>query len=42
MTATKRPMPVGLWVRLMVRLWLTTVRLRIAHYPDIHHRHEHR
>jgi hypothetical protein len=28
--AAKRTMPVGLWVRLMVRLWLTTMRLRIA------------
>ena len=30
MTAAKRTMPVGLWARLMVRLWLTTMRLRIA------------
>jgi hypothetical protein len=29
MTAATK-MPVGLWVRLMVRLWLTTMRLRIA------------
>jgi hypothetical protein len=29
MTAAKT-MPVGLWARLMVRLWLTTMRLRIA------------
>jgi hypothetical protein len=28
--ATKRTMPVGLWDRLMVRLWLTTIQLRIA------------
>jgi hypothetical protein len=28
--AAKRTMPVGLWVRLMARLWLTTMRLRIA------------
>jgi hypothetical protein len=28
--AAKRTMPVGLWGRLMVRLWLTTMRLRIA------------
>jgi hypothetical protein len=28
--ATKRPMPVGLWIRLMVRLWRTTMRIRIA------------
>jgi hypothetical protein len=30
MIAAKRTMPVGLWIRLMVRLWLTTMRLRIA------------
>ena len=30
MIAAKRTMPVGLWARLMVRLWLTTMRLRIA------------
>jgi hypothetical protein len=30
MTAAKRTMPVGLWARLMARLWLTTMRLRIA------------
>jgi hypothetical protein len=29
MTAAKRPMPVGLWVRLMARLSLT-IRIRIA------------
>jgi hypothetical protein len=28
--ATKRTMPVGLWVRLMVRLWLVSMRTRIA------------
>ena len=28
--ATKRTMPAGLWARLMVRLWLTTIQLRIA------------
>ena len=28
--STKRTMPVGLWIRLMARLWLTTMRLRIA------------
>jgi ribose transport system permease protein len=28
--AAKRTMPVGLWARLMVRLWQTTMRLRIA------------
>jgi hypothetical protein len=30
MTAAKRTMPVGLWARLMVRLWLVSMRLRIA------------
>jgi hypothetical protein len=30
MTAAKSTMPVGLWARLMVRLWLATMRLRIA------------
>jgi hypothetical protein len=31
MTAsTKGTMPVGLWARMMVRLWMTTMRLRIA------------
>ena len=30
MTAAKRPMPVGLWARLMARLWLATMQLRIA------------
>jgi hypothetical protein len=30
MTTAKRTMPVGLWARLMARLWLTTMRLRIA------------
>ena len=30
MIAAKRTMPMGLWVRLMVRLWLATMRLRIA------------
>lgn len=30
MNAAKRPMPVGLWARLMARLWLTTMRFRIA------------
>jgi hypothetical protein len=30
MTETERTMPVGLWARLMVRLWLATMRLRIA------------
>jgi hypothetical protein len=29
MTAATK-MPVGLWVRLMARLWLATMRLRIA------------
>jgi hypothetical protein len=29
MTAAKT-MPVGLWARLMLRLWLATMRLRIA------------
>ena len=28
--ATKRTMPVGLWVRLMARLSLVSMRLRIA------------
>jgi hypothetical protein len=26
----KRPMPVGLWIRLMARLWLVSMRLWIA------------
>jgi len=30
MTAAKRTIPVGLWVRLMARLWLASMRLRIA------------
>ena len=30
MTAAKRTIPVGLWVRLMARLWLATMQLRIA------------
>ena len=30
MTAAKRTMPVGLWIRLMARLWLATMQLRIA------------
>jgi hypothetical protein len=30
MNAAKRTMPVGLWARLMVRLWLATMQLRIA------------
>jgi hypothetical protein len=30
MTAAKRTMPVGLWVRLMARLWLASMQLRIA------------
>jgi hypothetical protein len=30
MTAAKRTIPVGLWARLMVRLWLASVRIRIA------------
>jgi hypothetical protein len=30
MTAAKRTMPVGLWARLMARLWLASMRLRIA------------
>ena len=30
MIAAKRTMPVGVWVRLMVRLWLAQMRLRIA------------
>jgi len=30
MTAAKRTVPVGLWIRLMVRLWLASMRLRIA------------
>jgi hypothetical protein len=30
MTATKGTMPVGMWARLMVRLWLASVRIRIA------------
>jgi hypothetical protein len=28
--AAKRTMPVGLWIRLMARLWLATMHLRIA------------
>ena len=28
--ATKRTMPVGLWVRPMARLWLISMRTRIA------------
>jgi hypothetical protein len=28
--ATKRTMPVGLWIRLMARLWLASMRIRIA------------
>jgi hypothetical protein len=28
--ATKRTMPVGMWARLMARLWLASMRLRIA------------
>jgi hypothetical protein len=31
MTAAKT-MPVGLWLRLMVRLWLASVRLRLARW----------
>jgi hypothetical protein len=30
MNAAKRTMPVGLWARLIVRLWLASMRLRIA------------
>jgi hypothetical protein len=30
MTAAKRTMPVGLWARLMARLWLASMRIRIA------------
>jgi len=30
MTAAKRTIPVGLWVRLMARLWLASLLLRIA------------
>jgi hypothetical protein len=30
MTAAKRTIPVGLWVRLMARLWLASMQLRIA------------
>jgi hypothetical protein len=30
MTAAKRTMPVGLWARLMGRLWLASMLLRIA------------
>jgi hypothetical protein len=30
MIAAKRTMPAGPWARLMVRLWLATMRLRIA------------
>jgi hypothetical protein len=30
MNAAKRTMPVGLWIRLMARLWLVSMRLRIA------------
>jgi hypothetical protein len=30
MTAAKRTMPVGLWVRPMARLWLISMRTRIA------------
>ena len=30
MTAAKRTIPVGLWVRLMARLWLASMQRRIA------------